>query len=134
VPDPFIEKENGQNCAVASVFFSPASLWVTLAAGAPPSGLLKQVCLACLTLPLIGLNLRDQARLSSMLGSSVLLFLMTSAGVSILAGMILRAAAGLPVLHGAALMSITIACMDGVRRWKASVDAPHAFPVGRLAS
>ena len=111
-----------------------ASLWLTLAAGAPASGMLKQVCLACLTLPLIGLHLRDQSRLSSMLGSSVLVFLMSSAGVSLLAGMALRAATGLPVLHGAALMSVVIACVDGTRRWKASVDAPHAFPVGRLVS
>jgi hypothetical protein len=123
-----------RNAATNWCMLLAASLWVTLAAGAPPSGLLKQVCLACLTLPLIGLNLRDQARLSSMLGSSVLLFLLTSAGVSIVAGIILRAATGLPVLPGAALMSIMIACVDGARRWKASVDAPHAFPVGRLAS
>jgi hypothetical protein len=50
-----------------------------------------------------------------------------------LGSVVLRAATGLPVLPGAALMSIMIACVDGARRWKASVDAPHAFPVGRLA-
>ena len=122
-----------RNAATHWCMLLAASLWVTLAAGAPASVLLKQVCLACLTLPLIGLNLRDQSRLSSMLGSSVYVFLLSSAGVSILAGMILRAATGMPFLHGAALMSIVIACVDGTRRWKASVDAPHAFPVGRLA-
>lgn len=122
-----------RNAAINWCILLAASLWVTLAAGAPASGLLKQVCLACLTLPLIGLNLRDQSRLSSMLGSSVFIFLLTSAGVSILVGIFLRAATGLPVMPGAALMSIVIACVDGVRRWKASVDAPFAFPVGRLA-
>ena len=121
------------NAAIGWCILLAASLWVTLAAGAPASGLFKQVCLACLALPLIGLNLRDQSRLSSMLGSSVFLFLLASAGVSVVAGIILRTATGLPVLPGAALMSITIACVDGARRWKASVDAPHAFPVGRLA-
>jgi len=122
------------NAAIGWCMLLAASLWVTLAAGAPASLLVRQVCLACLTLPLIGLNLRDQSRLSSMLGSSVLVFLLTSAGVSLLAGIALRAATGLPVLPGAALMSIMIACVDGVRRWKAGVDAPIAFPVGRLVS
>ena len=121
-----------RNAAINWCVLLAASLWLTLAAGAPPSLLVRQVCLACLTLPLIGFNLRDQARLSSMLDSSVLVFLLTSAGVSLLAGIALREATGLPVLSGAALMSITIACVDGVRRWKVSVDAPHAFPVGRM--
>ncbi len=105
-----------------------ASLWVTLAAGAPASLLVRQVCLACLTLPLIGFNLRDQARLSSLLGSSVFVFLMTSAGVSLLAGIVLRDGDRLAGAAGAALMSIMIACVDGVRRWKAGVDAPHRLP------
>ncbi|MBD8529201.1 MULTISPECIES: hypothetical protein [unclassified Massilia] len=113
--------------------FAAGFLLGPLVRGATESVLVTQFSLCCLMLPLLGLNLRDQARLGSMLGSSVFLFLLASAAVSLVAGLILYAATGLPVMPGAALTSIVITCVDMAQHWRRSADAPFAFPVGRLA-
>jgi len=110
-----------------------AVMCLTLARGASASVLVTQFSLCCLMLPLLGLNLRDQARLGSMLGSGVFLFLLASAAVSLVTGLILYAATGLPVMPGAALTSIAITCVDMAQHWRRSADAPFAVPVGRLA-
>jgi hypothetical protein len=45
----------------------------------------------------------------------------------------MHALSGLPVTAGAALTSIVIALVVVPWRWRRSVAAPVAFPVGRLA-
>ena len=110
-----------------------AVLSLTLAAGAPLSFHAMQMCACCLTLPLIGTNLRRHARDAGLLGLGPLLALLLSAGISFAIAALLRAAFGLPLTAGAALASILIALVVVPWRWKRSVAAPIAFPVGRLA-
>lgn len=110
-----------------------AVLALTLAAGAPLSFHAMQLCACCLTLPLIGTNLRRHARDAGLLGLGPVLTLLLSAAISFAAGAWINARFGLPLTAGAALASILIALVAVPWRWKRSVAAPIAFPVGRLA-
>jgi hypothetical protein len=110
-----------------------AALWMTLASGAPAAMLLKQACLACLVLPLIGTNLRKHAVHAGLLGLGPILCLFASCAASFAAGAVMQRTLGTPLLPGAAFASVLIAAIAVPWRWKRSVDAPIAFPVGRLA-
>jgi hypothetical protein len=106
---------------------------LTLAAGAPASFYVLQLCLCCLTLPLIGTNLRQHARHAGLLGLGPAFALLVTAAISFAAGAAIHAVSGLPITAGAALASVLIALVVVPWRWKRSVAAPIAFPVGRLA-
>jgi len=108
-------------------------LGLTAAAGPSGPGFFRQACLCCLTLPLLATNLRDHARRSSLLGLGPVLVLALTAGISFAAGAVANRTVGLPVTAGAALASIVIALVVISWRWQRSVEAPVAFPVGRLA-
>ncbi len=101
--------------------------------GASASNLFLQACACCLTLPLVGGNLRDHARRVGPMGWQMLIGLIVSIGLSVALGMLARELTGLPVMAGAALASIAIALAVvalGVHR---ADGAPCAFPAGRLA-
>jgi hypothetical protein len=108
-------------------------LWLTAAAGPSGPGFFRQACLCCLLLPLLGTNLRDHARRSSLLGLGPVLVLLVTAGISFAVGAVASQIVGIPVTAGAALASIVIALVVVPWRWQRSVEAPVAFPAGRLA-
>lgn len=109
-----------------------AAMVLALAAGAT-AWLTTLLCLCCLTLPLIGTNLRQHARAAGLLGLAPALCLLLSAGASFTVGAWLRTTFDIPIMTGAAFASVLIAAVAVPWRWKRSVEAPIAFPVGRLA-
>ncbi|MFC5510988.1 hypothetical protein ACFPOU_07605 [Massilia jejuensis] len=68
-----------------------------------------------------------------MLGLAPARCLLLSAGASFTVGAWLRATFDIPITTGTALASVLIAAVAVPWRWKRSVEAPIAFPVGRLA-
>jgi len=121
------------NAALGWCVLLAAALLVTLASGAPASALFRQACLACLMLPLIGTNLRRHAVDAGPLGLGPILCLFASCAASFGASALMARVFGTPLLMGAALTSVLIAAIVVPWRWKRSVEAPIAFPVGRLA-
>ncbi|MEW6370198.1 MAG: hypothetical protein AB1584_04635 [Pseudomonadota bacterium] len=101
--------------------------------GASAANLFMQACLCCMTLPLVGGNLRDHARRVGPLGWQMLIGLIVSIGVSFAFGMVAQKATGLPVMAGAALTSIVIALVVVALGFRRAEGAPCAFPAGRLA-
>lgn len=131
------------NRKVAATLLRIALLeWTMLAAtvlllgamsGASAANLFMQACLCCLTLPLVGGNLRDHARRVGPMGWQMLIGLAVSIGASVAFGIAVGAASGLPVMAGAALASIAIALAVFALGWRRADNAPFAFPAGRLA-
>lgn len=110
-----------------------ALLGISAFAGIPGEGLLLTAQLCCLTLPLVAANVRDHARhrtsgLLRLVGG-LLAAVATSLGSALMA----RELAGTPVLPVAASVSIVLALIVTVGRWRSAVAAPHAFPAGRFA-
>jgi len=100
--------------------------------GASSASMFMQACFCCLTLPLVGVNLRNHARHAGLLGWRLFLAVAVSLGISFLVALGLNRTVGLGLPAGAALASIAIALSMigyGFRRAKA---APFAFPAGRL--
>lgn len=110
-----------------------AVLGLSLMAGASASSMFMQACFCCLTLPLLGANLRNHARRAGLLGWRLLLATAVSIGASFAAGIALERASGLPLTAGAALTSIAIAATVIASGFARSRTAPFAFPAGRLA-
>jgi hypothetical protein len=107
--------------AVAALAGSPWELLVFLA----------QIC--CLTLPLVAANVRNYARHT---GSGILLLvagLVAAVLCSLGVAALLHWLAATPVMPVAASVSIVLAVSVVAWRWRAALDAPHAFPAGRLA-
>jgi hypothetical protein len=108
-------------------------LLLTAMTGASTSSLVMQACFCCLSLPLVGANLRDHARRAGLLGWRLLLAMAVSLGLCLIGALALDRALGLPLAAGAALTSIAIALAIVARGMARDRTAPFAFPAGRLA-
>lgn len=112
---------------------SAAVLAVVALTGATLELLVWQAWICCLALPLVASTLRDHAHRAGSGGWWVFLWLLVSVTGSFLAGAAARKLLGTPLLPGAALAAILLAGIAVAWRWRRLIDAPHAFPVGRLA-
>lgn len=108
-------------------------LLLTVMTGASASSIFMQACFCCLSLPLIGANLRNHARRAGLLGWRLLLAMAVSLGVCLIGALALEPALGLPLEAGAALTSIAIALAVVACGMARDRKAPFAFPAGRLA-
>ncbi|WP_312547838.1 hypothetical protein [Massilia sp.] len=110
-----------------------AVLGLGMITGASAANLFMQICICCLSLPLVAANLRDHARRSGLQGWRLLCGFALSLGISFGLAAAAQRAIGLPVTAGAALVSIAIAIALVVRGFRRADTAPYAFPAGRLA-
>lgn len=103
--------------------------WLSGASGAT---LAMQACASCLALPMLMVPLRDLSRRRSL--RTVLSVLLPAGSVVLClgAGMALRKLAGLPVMPVAAALALTLAAALQLRGWRSLVQAPFAFPAGRI--
>jgi hypothetical protein len=108
-------------------------LLLSALSGAAASSMFMQACFCCLTLPLVGANLRNHARHAGLLGWRLLFGAAASLGASAIAALALKAVSGLPLAPGAALASVLIALAVVASGLARSRAAPFAFPAGRLA-
>jgi len=109
-------------------------LVLTVMTGASASSIFMQACFCCLSLPLVGANLRNHARRAGLLGWRLLLAMAVSLGACLVGALALDRALGLPLAAGAALTSIAIALTVVACGMARDRKAPFAFPAGRLAS
>ncbi|KQQ91825.1 hypothetical protein [Massilia sp. Leaf139] len=118
------------------IAISALMLGILVITGASADIFWRQLCFCCLSLPVLASALRDHARRSvSAISSGVRLFLglAASTAVSFAAAFVASRVLGTPLLPTAALVSVLLAVLATGWRWRALADAPHAFPVGRLA-
>jgi hypothetical protein len=107
-------------------------LLLSALSGAAASSMAMQACFCCLTLPLVGANLRDHARHAGLLGWRLFFGAAASLGASFIAAKALERVSGLPLVTGAALASLFIALAVVAAGFARSRTAPFAFPAGRL--
>jgi hypothetical protein len=106
---------------------------VSAIAGVPRQDLVSLAQLCCLTLPLVGANLRNHARHA---GSDILLLvagLVASVACSLGVAALAHWLAEAPLMPVAAFISMVLALVVAGRRWHVALAAPHAFPAGRLS-
>ena len=111
----------------ASVAFLHSAL-----SGADVDGLVATASVCCLALPALVLPLRDHARRAR--SNAVLQWLLALAisGACLLLAIPAARLAMLPVLPTAAGLAIALTAFLAWRRYRAMLDAPFAFPAGRL--
>lgn len=101
--------------------------------GAPFAILWRVACACFLALPLCTWQLRDQARSSRNDGWRVARMYALSMGLCFGLAVLAERLLGTPVLPVAALAAVVWTAVAVPWGWRRAVDAPHAFPVERLA-
>jgi hypothetical protein len=136
-PLPFNRQLNGSLLRMALLDWSAivaTLLAVSAFAGSTRADLVVLAQLCCLTLPLVGANLRNHARGSGLTILPMVGALVASVACSFGASLLLRHLVNTPLIPVAALVSVVLAAGVVAWRWRAAIAAPHAFPTGRLAS
>ena len=109
-----------------------AAFVLTWLSGASGGTLAMQLCAACLALPMLTAPLRDLSRRRSPRTVLSVLLLASSVVVCIGAGVVLRKHFGVPLMPAAAAIALALAAACALRGWRSLVQAPFAFPAGRM--
>jgi hypothetical protein len=105
---------------------------LTWLSGASASTLMLQACLCCMGLSMTVTGLGDHARRRPLRGP---LRLVLGAGAVLLCtvgGFALRTAYGIPAMPAATLIALALTAVLAMARWRSMVQAPFAFPAGRM--
>lgn len=103
--------------------------WLSGASGAT---LVMQLCASCLALPMLTAPLRDLSRNKSLRTMLSILWLPGTVVACLGAGLALHKHVGLPLMPGAAATALVLAAVCALRGWRQLVQAPFAFPAGRM--
>jgi hypothetical protein len=109
-----------------------AAFVLTWLSGASGATLVMQLCAGCLALPMLTLPLRDLSRSKSLRTMLSVLYLPGAVVACVGVGVVLRSRFGLPLMPGAAATALALAAACALRGWRKLVQAPFAFPAGRM--
>lgn len=109
-----------------------AAFVLTWLSGASAGTLLMQICASCLALPMLAVPLRDLSRRRSLLSALSVFLLASSVVACVAAAVALRKHFGVPLMPTAAVTALALAAACALRGWRKLVQAPFAFPAGRL--
>lgn len=114
------------------IIVSGGALLLAWMAGGDAAVLLEQGALCCMTLPALALVLRDHARPPRY---SAFLLALAALGLSLVGpviGVLAARLLGLPGWPSATAAALVLAAVLLRLRWRLALDAPVAFPAGRL--